>query len=308
MAGSIRVLIADDHEIVRQGLRLFLDLQDGLLVVGEAGDGAEAALLADTAQPDVVVMDLSMPNVDGVEATRLVREACPQAKVLIVSSFVDERVIPALRAGADGYLTKDAGAEQLAEAVRAVHRGEPVFCPEAVRRIAREIVSSSARPTGTVTVVFTDIEGSTEVLEQLGEERARLLFRDHDDLVRSLLEKHSGTEVEKEGDSFMLAFSGARQAVQCACAIQRSLAEHPIRVRMGINTGDVVAEDDRYFGRTVYLAARVCALADGRRILVSDVTRSLAGDVREVRFSDRGEHALKGLTGRHRLWEVEWRT
>ena len=308
MAERIRVLIADDHEIVRQGLRLFLDLQDGLTVVGEARDGAEAAVLAETGKADVVVMDLSMPNVDGVEATRLVREARPAAKVLVLSSFVDERVIPALRAGADGYLTKDAGAEQLAEAVHAVHRGDPVFCPEAVRRIAREIVRSSTRPTGTVTVVFTDIEGSTEVLEQLGEEPARLLFRDHDALVRSLLDRHQGTEVEKEGDSFMLAFPGARPAVQCACGIQQALAAHPVRVRMGINTGDVVSEDDRYFGRTIYVAARVAALADGRQILVSDVTRTLAGDLSEVAFADRGEHELKGLTGRHHLWEVEWRT
>jgi DNA-binding NarL/FixJ family response regulator len=308
LAEPIRVLIADDHEVVRQGLRLFLDLQDGLVVVGEARDGAEAAVLAETGEPDVVVMDLSMPNVDGVEATRLVREARPAAKVLVLSSFVDERVIPALRAGADGYLTKDAGAEQLAEAVRAVHRGEPVFCPEAVRRIAREIVRSSTRPTGTVTVVFTDIEGSTEVLERLGEERARLLFRDHDAIVRKLVEAHSGTEVEREGDSFMLAFAGVRSALQCACAVQRSLAEHPIRVRMGISTGDVVSEDDGYFGRTVYLAARVSGLAEGRQILVSDITRMLAGDLPDVAFVDRGEHELKGLTGRHRVWEVEWRT
>ena len=308
MAGSIRVLIADDHDVVRQGLRLFFDLQDGLEVVGEARDGAEAAVVAASAEPDVVVMDVSMPNVDGVDATRLVREAWPQAKVLVLSSFVDERVIPALRAGADGYLTKDSGAEQLAEAVHAVHRGDPVFCPEVVRRLKRETVRSSTRPTGTVTVVFTDIEGSTEVLEQLGEERARLLFRDHDALVRSLLDRHSGTEVEKEGDSFMLAFAGARPAVQCALAIQRALAEHPIRVRMGINTGDVVSEDDRYFGRTIYLAARVSALADGRQILVSDLTRSLVGDFPEARFADRGEHELKGLSGRHRVWEVEWRT
>ena len=308
MGGPVRVLIADDHEVVRRGLRLFLDLQDGLTVVGEARDGVEAAVVAETDEPDVVVMDLSMPNVDGVEATRLVREVCPSARVLVLSSFVDERVIPAVRAGADGFLTKDAGAEQLADAVRAVHRGEAVFCPEAVRRIAREIVHTSERPTGTVTVVFTDIEGSTEVLERLGEERARLLFRDHDALVRSLLERHAGTEAEKEGDSFMLAFSGARPAVQCASAIQRALAEHPIRIRMGINTGDVLADDGRYFGRTIYLAARVAGLAQGRQILVSDLTRALVGDLPEVRFAEHGEHELKGLVGRHRLWEVEWQT
>src|SRR5262249_58205380 len=98
------------------------------------------------------------------------------AKVLVLSSFVDERVIPALKAGADGFLTKDSGAEELAEAIRAVHRGDPVFCQEAIRRITRELVRTGSRPTGTVTVVFTDIEGSTEVLERLGEEPARTLF------------------------------------------------------------------------------------------------------------------------------------
>jgi DNA-binding NarL/FixJ family response regulator len=308
VAGAIRVLVADDHEVVRGGLRLFLDLQDGLEVVGEARDGAEAAVLAESAEPDVVVMDLSMPNVDGVEATRLVRHARPSAKVLVLSSFVDERVIPVLRAGADGYLTKEAGAEQVAAAIRAVHEGDAVFCPEVVRRLAREVVASTERPTGTVTVVFTDIEGSTDVLERLGEERARLLFRDHDELVRNLLGRHSGTEVEKEGDSFMLAFGGARPAVEFAVEIQRALASHPLGVRVGINTGDVVAEDDRYFGRTIYVAARVSAVAEGRQILVSDVTRTLVGDLAGVEFADRGEHELKGLIGRHRLWEVEWRT
>ncbi len=308
MGAPIRVLIADDHEVVRRGLRLFLDLQEGLQVVGEASDGGEAAALAGTCEPDVVVMDLSMPNVDGVEATRLVRAARPAAKVLMLSSFVDERVIPALRAGADGYLTKDSGAEELAESIRAVYRGEPVFCPEAVRRVTRELVRASTRPTGTVTVVFTDIEGSTELLEQLGEDRARELFREHDALIRGLLDTNGGTEVEREGDAFMLAFSGARPAVQCACAIQQAFADHPLSVRMGINTGDVVAEDDRYFGRTIYLAARVSAQARGGEILVSDLTRALVGDLPEVRFVDRGEHELKGLTGRHRLWEVAWQT
>jgi DNA-binding NarL/FixJ family response regulator len=308
LAGTIRVLIADDHAVVRGGLRLFLDLQDGLEVVGEAQDGAAAARLAETEQPDVVVMDLSMPNVDGIEATRLVRQARPGAKVLILSSFVDERVIPALRAGADGYLTKDSGAEALAEAIRAVYRGDPVFCQEAVRRVTRELVRSSMRPTGTVTVLFTDIEGSTEVLERLGEEPARALFREHDTLVRGIVETHSGIEVEKEGDSFMLAFGGARPAVECACEIQRELDGHPLTVRMGLNTGDVVDEDDRYFGRTVYLAARVSGQARGGEILVSDVTRTLVGELQGVQFADCGEHDLRGLTGRHRLWEVEWRT
>lgn len=309
MAGPIRILLVDDHDVVLEGLRLVLGLHDDLVVVGEARNGAEAAGLAESEAPDVVVMDLAMPAVDGVEGTRLVRQACPSAKVLVLSSFVDERLIPVLRAGADGYVTKDAGAEELAAAIRSVSRGEPVFCPEAVRRLARELVSTTARPAGTVTVVFTDIEDSTSILEELGEEGARRLFKEHDVLVRSLLEEHGGTEVEREGDSFMLAFSGARAAVRCACAVQQALASRsPLRVRIGLNTGDVVADDERYFGRTVYVAARVAGLAEGGEVLVSDLTRGLAGDLADVGFVDRGEHELKGLAGRHRLWEVAWRS
>ena len=308
MSTPIRVLIVDDHEVVRRGLRLFLDLQDDLVVVGEASDGGEAAELAERGEADVVVMDLSMPNVDGIEATRLVRASRPGAKVLVLSSFVDERVIPALRAGADGYLTKDAGADQLADAVRSLHEGRPVFCPEAVRRLTRELTRASARPVGTVTVVFTDIVGSTKVLEDLGEEGAQEVFREHDALVRHHVERHGGTEVEKEGDSFMLAFSGARPAVQCAVAIQWAFVDHALSIRAGINTGDVVADDDRYFGRAVFLAARVSGYADGGEIIVSDVTRALAGDLPGVSFLDRGEHELKGLSGTHRLWEVAWQT
>ena len=308
MDKPIRVLIADDHEVVRRGLRLFLDLQDDIAVVGEAADGSEAALFAGAEEADVVVMDLSMPNVDGVEATKLVREIRPAAKVLVLSSFVDERVIPALRAGVDGYLTKDSGAEQLAEAIRSVHRGEPVFCPDALRRLTRELVDSSARPEGTVTILFTDIEGSTAVLDELGDERARALFREHDHVIREVVGGHGGIEVEHEGDAFMLAFAGARRAVQCAAGIQHALVEHPLKVRIGLNTGDVIAEEAGYFGRTVFLASRVSVQARGGEILVADLTRSLVADLPEVRFADRGEHELKGLSGKHQLWEVLWRT
>jgi DNA-binding NarL/FixJ family response regulator len=111
-------------------------------------------------------MDLVMPRMDGVEATRLVRETCPEVKVLVLSSFSDdERVLPALRAGADGYLTKETEPARLADSLRALHSGEPVFCPEIVRRLARQVVSSNRRPEGTVTILFTDIEGSTPLVD-----------------------------------------------------------------------------------------------------------------------------------------------
>jgi DNA-binding NarL/FixJ family response regulator len=313
LAESIRVLVADDHAVVRQGLRLFLDLQPDIAVVAEAEDGEEAVARAEAEQPDIVIMDLVMPRMDGVEATRRVREACPGVKVLVLSSFADdERVLPALRAGADGYLTKETGPERLAEALRSLHAGEPVFCPDVVRRLAREVVSSARRPEGTVTVLFTDIEASTELVERLGDEEARAVFREHEELVRGAAADHGGLEVDNDGDAFMLAFSSARRAVHCSVAIQRGLAVRPpdaapLRVRIGLNTGDVIAEEDRYFGRAVFVASRVAGEASGGEILVSELTKSLVDGSGELHFRDRGQHPLKGLTGLHRLYEVDWR-
>jgi DNA-binding NarL/FixJ family response regulator len=307
MSAPIRVVVADDHEVVRRGLRLFVDLQKGMEVVAEAEDGADAVVRARELQPDIVLMDLVMPGLDGIEATRLVREASPDTRVLVLSSFSDdERVLSALDAGADGYLTKDTGPDRLAEAIRTVCGGDPVFCPDVLRTLTRQFVSQRSRPEGTVTILLTDIEDSTPIVEKLGDEKAHTLFREHDALVRTAVDEHRGTEVGKEGDSFMVAFASAPQAVQCAVAAQRSLIERPLKVRMGLNTGDVIAERDGYFGRTVFVASRVAAEARGGEILVSEPTKALLANEAEVEIVDRGDRPLKGLKGRHRLYEVLW--
>lgn len=304
----IRVLIADDHAIVRNGLRLFLGLQPDLDVVGEAGDGRETVEQTEALLPDVVLMDVVMPGLDGISATEQLHERCPATRVLVLSTFDDEeRVLPALRAGAAGYLLKGTSPESLVAAIRAVHRGEPVLGREATERVLAGLRGARDRPVGTVTVLFTDIEGSTSLIERLGEERARELFRAHDTIVREVLARWGGIEVEQEGDAFMLAFSSARAAIRCAAEIQGELArEGPdeIAVRIGLNTGDVIAEEDRYFGRAVFVASRVASQAAGRQILASEITRHLATD--GAHFHDRGRHALRGLKGRHRLFEVEW--
>lgn len=308
MTEPIRILVADDHEVVRNGLRLFLELQPDFEIVGEASNGNETVAQAAALAPDVVLMDVVMPELDGIGATERLRESSPETRVLVLSSFGDEdRVLPALRAGAAGYLLKQTKPEELAGAIRAVHRGEPVLCREAAERVLTGLRERRERPEGTVTVLFTDIEGSTSLLERLGEERARQLFRAHDGIVRRVLERWDGLEVEKEGDAFMLAFSSARGAVRCATEIQRALTDDgpsEVTVRIGLNTGDVIAEEDRYFGKAVFVASRIARKAAGREILVSEVTRQLAAD--GGRFRDRGEHVLKGLKGRHRLFEVEW--
>jgi NarL family two-component system response regulator LiaR len=136
MADGIRVLVVDDHAVVREGLRSFLDLQDGIAVVGEAGDGGEAVDAAERLRPDVVLMDLVMPNVDGVEAMRRLRERVPAARVIVLTSFLDdERLLPAIRAGAAGYLLKNAQPQELARAIRAAHEGEALLDPAVAARL-----------------------------------------------------------------------------------------------------------------------------------------------------------------------------
>jgi NarL family two-component system response regulator LiaR len=133
---AIRVVIVDDHQVVRQGLRTFLDLQDDIVVVGEAGDGEAAVELVGRLTPDVVLMDILMPRMDGIEATRRLKAAWPEVGVIVLTSFAgDQQVLPALEAGASSYLLKDVTPEDLVEAVRAVHRGEPRLHPDALRKV-----------------------------------------------------------------------------------------------------------------------------------------------------------------------------
>ncbi|TRV74477.1 response regulator transcription factor [Streptomyces sp. 130] len=127
----IRVLLVDDHQVVRRGLRTFLEIQDDIEVVGEAADGAEGVARTEELRPDVVLMDIKMPGTDGIEALRRLRELENPAKVLIVTSFTEQRtVVPALRAGASGYVYKDVDPDALAGAIRSVHAGHVLLQPE----------------------------------------------------------------------------------------------------------------------------------------------------------------------------------
>ncbi|RPF39835.1 LuxR family two component transcriptional regulator [Streptomyces sp. Ag109_G2-6] len=129
--GRIRVLLVDDHQVVRRGLRTFLEVQEDIEVVGEAADGAEGTERAEELRPDVILMDVTMPGTDGIEALRRLRDLGNPARVLIVTSFTEQRtVVPALRAGAAGYLYKDIDPDALAGAIRSVHAGHVLLQPE----------------------------------------------------------------------------------------------------------------------------------------------------------------------------------
>ena len=295
----VRVLVADDHAVVRECLRLFLDLQEGIEVIGEAEDGGAAIDLAARLEPDVVLMDLAMPGMDGVAATREIRRAGASRVLVLTSSAADESVVAALRAGADGYLSKDSPPAAVADAIRAVAAGEPLLEPDALRRLIRGLSADRPRPEGTVTILFTDIVGSTRLVEELGDMRALELFERHRARVRAVAAEHGGHEVSLQGDGFMFAFPGARTAIDCAIAVQADAA--PLRLRVGVNTGEVIAEEQGYFGRTVFLAARIADRADPGQILISSTTRSLVPE-RAGREVCRCQ--LKGLPGEQPLYEV----
>jgi DNA-binding NarL/FixJ family response regulator len=153
VADRIKVLIVDDHQVVRRGLRTFLEVQDDIEVVGEAADGAEGVARAEELRPDVVLMDVKMPGTDGIDALRKLRELDNRARVLIVTSFTEQRtVVPALRAGAAGYVYKDVDPDALAGAIRSVHAGHILLQPEvAGALLSQEEVNSGQGRGGSLT-------------------------------------------------------------------------------------------------------------------------------------------------------------
>ncbi len=142
---KIKVLIVDDHQVVRQGLRTFLELHDEVQVVGEAADGVMAVDMVRQLEPDVVLMDLVMPRLDGIAATRQVKERNPHTKVIALTSFTeDDKVFPAIQAGASSYLLKDVSPENLLEAICAVHRGEARLHPDIARKLMDQVAQQTA--------------------------------------------------------------------------------------------------------------------------------------------------------------------
>ncbi len=177
-----------------------------------------------------------------------------------------------------------------------------------------DLANVAALPEGPVTIMFTDIEGSTSLRTTLGDAGTDALFREHDALVRAQVAEHHGLDQRAAlGDGFLVVFVSTKRALACAIAIQRALdgfnrqrSGPPLNVRIGLNTGEVTQVDGQISGEAVHGAARVCSAASGRQVLISDVTRQLAGTIPDVSYRDTGEHELKGFPTPWRLWDVVW--
>lgn len=190
--------------------------------------------------------------------------------------------------------------------------------PTSIQAIAADVSSERpalaehAAPDGTVTLLFTDIENSTNITERLGDMRWMEVLRWHNATIRERVLEHGCFEVKSQGDGFMIACQSARRALNCATAVQRDLAsrnlgeDEPIRVRMGLHTGEVLKDADDFFGKHVILASRIAGMARGGEILVSALLRELTESAGDLRFGEPREVELKGLSGRHRLHEVLW--
>lgn len=174
-AQEIRILVVDDHPVVRQGLRAFLDTRDGMEVVGEAGDGEAAVAEAARLRPDVILMDLLMPGTDGLTAIGRIRATDPAARILVLTSFSSaDQVVPAVRAGAAGYLLKDAAPEEVEAAVRAVHRGEARLDPQVTATVLAEVAQPAAGPDEAALATLTPREREVLALLARGLTNAQL--------------------------------------------------------------------------------------------------------------------------------------
>jgi two-component system, NarL family, response regulator LiaR len=164
MLGPIRVLVADDHVIIRKGICALLATESGIQVIGEAQNGREAILAAQRLRPDVILMDLVMPCMDELEATRFICANQPEVRILALTSFAsDDKAFPVIRAGALGYLLKDSGPAELVQAIQQVHRGEPSLHPT----IARKVLRALAEPTESKSQVASLTKRETEVLHAI---------------------------------------------------------------------------------------------------------------------------------------------
>ncbi|MCM4080960.1 response regulator [Paractinoplanes hotanensis] len=194
------VLIADDQPLQRLGFKMLLDGTPGMTVVGEASAGAEAVRMVEQTRPDVVLMDVRMPGMDGIEATRRITGAGSRTHVLILTTFdLDEYVYAGLRAGASGFLLKDARPEELIAGIRAVAGGDSVVAPSLTRKLMNAYLQDSAPPAHVDPLLATLSEREREVLEAIGQGATNTEIAERFTLTESTVKKHVGRVLAKIG-------------------------------------------------------------------------------------------------------------
>ncbi len=308
----IRVLLADDQVLVRAGFRALLDAQSDIDVVGEADDGRAAVRMTEDLAPDVVLMDIRMPEMDGLEATRRIvqDDRLDRSRIVILTTFdVDDYVFEALRVGASGFLVKDTEPELLLHGVRAVARGDALLSPGVTRRLIGAFAGDQgpAFPSGSSadrilsTVMFSDIVSSTERAAEIGDRRWRDLLDRHDELVRKLIGEHGGREIKTTGDGFLALFDAPARAIRCAMSIRDELRAVGVDVRIGLHSGEVELRGNDVGGIAVNIGARVAASGSAGDVVVSSTVRDLVAGS-GIEFDDRGQHALKGVPDAWRLF------
>ncbi|MFH8513733.1 response regulator [Streptomyces gelaticus] len=200
-APSVRVLIVDDQMMVREGFSVLLNAMPGIEVVGEAVDGRQAVAQVAALRPDVVLMDIRMPELNGIEATREIVAADADAKVLVLTTFdLDEYVYQALRAGASGFLLKDASARQLADGVRVVAAGEALLAPTVTKRLINEFSKLAQTPRSPALARVGDLtERETEVLVLIAQGRSNAEIASHLVVAESTIKTHVSRILVKLG-------------------------------------------------------------------------------------------------------------
>lgn len=316
---TVRVLIADDHPMFREGLRAMLAGRDGFDVVAVVGSGREAVTAAEQLCPDVAVLDLRMPDGDGITATAGIRQVSPTTRVLVLTSFEGQAEIAgALAAGARGYLLKSADPDEIAQAVLTVATGAAVLSDHVLGDLAGP-PAGSADPAAlhaperltaplddrfVATVLFSDIVDSTRLAEEQGDTRWTALLDAHDAAVDRQVTLFGGRVVKHTGDGVLATFDTPGQAVRCATALNRAVADLGLQIRVGLHSGELERRGRDIGGVAVHIAARVMAQAQAGQVLVSrTVVELVAGS--DIRFQRVGEVDLKGLAGRRELYQID---
>ena len=274
---------------------------------------------------DIVLSDHGLPRFNSLQSLNMLNQSELDQPFIIVSGSIEEDLaVAAMKSGAHDYIMKN----NLARLGPAVEREMREAETRRARRAAEEARLKPVQELEqaytqlerrvreiTASIMFTDLEDSTQMLTRLGDEENQTLLASHSKIIRDQLDKYGGVEVKTMGDGFMIAFYSARKAVSCAVDIQRDLQEfnrenpeRQLKVRIGLNLGEVIKEEEDYFGSAVVIAARIMDESSGGQILVSDLLRQVADGPSnsEHEYSDFGRRTLKGSEEEEQIFEVLW--